>query len=145
MAAPDMFGRLLRWPLLRYGLVGVTTNSIGYGGYLLLANGCGLDSKLAMSLVFIGATLLAFRWNRRFTFAHRGNMGVALRRHLATYGFGYLLNLAGLAIMVDYLHWSHEWVQLGLIIVVAGLLFLLQRFWVFPAPTVALPQDKRAR
>lgn len=143
---PPPLARLLRWPLLRYGLVGVTTNSLGYGAFLLLANGCGLDSKLAMSVVFVGATLLAFRWNRRWTFDHRGRAGPALRRHLVSYGIGYLLNLAGLAVLVDHLHWPHEWVQLGLIIAVAGFLFLLQRIWVFPAQAAApLHKDAPAR
>jgi putative flippase GtrA len=49
--------------------------------------------------------------------------------------FGYALNLFALLLLVDYLGWSHEWVQGAMIVFVAVILFLLQRFWVFrPLP-----------
>lgn len=48
-----------------------------------------------------------------------------------SYGLGYLVNLTALYLCVDRLGWPHEAVQGAMVFVVAALLFVLQKFWVF--------------
>ena len=59
-------------------------------------------------------------------------------RYVATYGFGYLLNLAVLWITVDQMGLPHEVVQGIMILSLAVILFVLQKFWVFrPSTTLS--------
>jgi len=55
----------------------------------------------------------------------------ALFRYWIVYVLGYLLNLAVLMILVDRVGLSHQLVQGIMILVLAILLFVAQKFWVF--------------
>ncbi len=123
-----------RWQLLRFALVGLGSNAVLYLAYLLLTE-IGLGHKTAMTLLYILGVLQTFVFNRRWTFRHQGRMPKALLRYLASYGFSYFFNLAMLIIMVDILGLPHQIVQGILILIIAGLLFLLQKYWVFPDTT----------
>ena len=118
--------------LVRYGIVGVVTNGLLFSGYLLLSS-AGMGAKGAMTLLYVPGVLLAFVANRSFTFRHDGRIPTSLVRYLATYAFGYAFNLASLVVFVDILGLPAKIVVLALIFVTAGLLFVLQRCWVFPA------------
>lgn len=138
-----MITRDTRWQLFRFALVGLGSNAVLYLLYLLLT-GLGLGHKTAMTLLYILGVLQTFVFNRHWTFRHQGKMPKALRRYLASYGFGYCFNLGMLLIMVDRLGLSHQIVQGILILITAGLLFLLQKYWVFPDPTeLSLAQSPR--
>jgi putative flippase GtrA len=117
--------------LVRYGLVGVITNALLFGGYLSLSV-VGVGAKTAMSLLYVPGVLLGFLGNRSFTFRHEGRNPASLVRYFATYALGYAFNFATLVIFVDVLHWHSDFVVLALIFVTAGMLFVLQRLWVFP-------------
>ena len=117
--------------LLRYGVVGLASNTVGFLLYLLLTDGIGMDPKLAMSLLYVVGVLQTFLFNRNWTFSHDGPKRRALIRYFCAYGFGYLVNLAVLVILVDHFRLPHQPVQGAMIFVLAGLLFLLQKFWVF--------------
>ncbi|MDC6166121.1 GtrA family protein [Paucibacter sp. XJ19-41] len=122
-----------RRQLLRYGIVGLSSNALGYLLYLGLT-ALGLGPKLAMSLLYLVGVLQTFVFNRRWTFGHGGGHGPAFGRYLAAYGLGYLLNLAVLYLLVDRWGQPHAIVQAVMIFVLAGLLFVLQKFWVFRVP-----------
>lgn len=115
---------------MRFGIVGIVSNAVLYVVYLLLT-AAGLGPKPAMTLAYALGIGQTFVFNRRWSFAHRGNAGGALGRYVAVYAFGYLLNFAILWLAVDRLGWPHQWVQAGAVIVVAGSLFLLSKYWVF--------------
>lgn len=72
-----------------------------------------------------------FYFNRSWSFGYDGRASPAFVRYLAAYAFGYVLNLMALMLLVDRWGWSHQWVQGVMIFVLAGILFLLQRYWVF--------------
>ena len=138
-----MITRDTRWQLLRFALVGLASNAVLYLVYLLLTE-LGLGHKTAMSSLYLLGVLQTFVFNRRWTFRYQGRMPKALIRYLASYGLGYFFNLAMLIIMVDTLGLSHRIVQGILILITAGLLFLLQKYWVFPDPTeLSLAQSPR--
>lgn len=122
--------------LLRYGIVGLSTNALGYLLYLGLT-ALGMGPKLAMSLLYIVGVLQTFVFNRSWTFAYAGAGKAAFRRHVTLYAVGYGLNLLTLAWLVDTLHFQHQWVMAGMVVFMAVFFFSGQKFWVFRQSHVA--------
>lgn len=120
--------------LIRYGLVGVVSNLTIYIVYLLITF-LGVEPKLAMTLVYIIGASIGFIGNRKWTFAHRGDSASAVLRYVLAHLFGYLLNFLILFSFVDRLGYAHQWVQAVAIIVVAGFLFIVFKYFVFPGRT----------
>jgi putative flippase GtrA len=121
---------VIRRQFFRYATVGVISNLTLYLGYLLLTN-LGMGHKTAMSLLYALGTCLTFAFNRNWTFGHGGHITKAFVGYVTIYAVGYLFNLIALYFLVDQLGFNHQWVQGGLIISVAVLLFTLQKFVVF--------------
>lgn len=132
---------LVRSQLLRYAVVGLTSNALLYLSYLALTR-VGIEPKLAMTLVFAAGVTYTFFLNKRWTFAHGGSVSRTYARYWVAYGAAYGLNLGLLALFVDRVGYAHEVVQGALILGNAALLFLLQKFWVFreAAPSAAAGQ-----
>lgn len=116
--------------LIRYGLVGVVSNAAIYFLYLLITY-LGVEPKIAMSLVYVIGTVIGFIGNRNWTFAHRGGSSSAALRYGLAHLFGYLLNLLILLTFVDHLGYAHQWVQIVAIVIVAGFLFVVFKYFVF--------------
>lgn len=57
--------------LVRYGVIGLASNAIGYVLYLLLTS-LGMEPKMAMSLLYGIGVLQTFLFNKRWTFGHQG-------------------------------------------------------------------------
>jgi putative flippase GtrA len=119
--------------LVRYGLVGIAINLLGYLLYLLLTFS-GVTPKLAMSLLYFIGAFAGFWGNRRLTFMHQGSLIASGTRYLLAHGLGYLINLAILVTFVDWLGYPHQWVQAIAIFVVAGYLFIAFKIFVFANP-----------
>jgi putative flippase GtrA len=117
--------------VLRYLAVGVLTNALLFSGYLLMST-FGIGAKTAMSVLYVPGVMLGFFGHRNFAFRHEGRIPVSMVRYFATYAFGYVLNFASLVVFVDMLLLPADYVVLVLIVVTAGILYTLQRFWVFP-------------
>lgn len=117
--------------LIRYGLVGVGSNLAVYFGYLLITY-LGFDPKAAMTLMYILGASIGFIGNRTWTFSHRGDSSSAALRYLLAHLFGYLLNFIILDVFVDRVGYLHQWVQGVAIVVVAGFLFVIFKYLVFP-------------
>ncbi len=122
--------------LLRYGIVGLMSNAIGYALYLGLTY-FGIGPKLAMTLLYGVGVLQTFVFNKRWTFGHKGEYGPVFVRYCAAYGIGYIVNLLAFILLVDQGGLPHQLVQGVMIFVVAGLLFLAQKYWVFPATSTS--------
>ena len=122
--------------LSRYAVVGVTSNAIGYLLYVGLTT-AGLGPKVAMSVLYGVGVLQTFVFNRQWTFEHRGASSPVFIRYCTAYGAGYVVNLMALVLLVDKAGLPHQYVQGAMILVIAGLLFLAQRYWVFRAPADA--------
>jgi len=121
--------------ILRYAIVGLVSNALLYILYLVIT-WFWVGPKTAMSLLYLVGVLQTFYFNRKWSFGHSGMIYTAFIRYIATYAFGYLINLAALMFFVDKLGWSHQLVQGVMIIMVAVMLFLLQRYWVFRSKQV---------
>jgi putative flippase GtrA len=78
---------------------------------------------------------VGFVANRSWSFRHTGPADRALVRYVVAYVLGYLVNYAGLHVGTVVLGAPHEVVQAAMIVVVAAMTFLLQKFYVFAGPT----------
>ena len=116
--------------LLRYGIVGLASNLIGYFLYLGLTH-TSLGPKTAMSLLYIIGVVQTFLFNKKWTFKNSDSHHRVFFRYCLTYGLGYVVNLGALILLVDRLKWPHQAVQGAMILILAIMLFLIQKFWVF--------------
>jgi putative flippase GtrA len=116
---------------IRYVVIGVGLNAAGYAAYLTLTHTV-MGSRSAMSLTYCSGVLIGFVLNRRITFRFDGDKGTALLRYVCAYAIGYVANFVGLWLLVERYGASHEIVQGGMVLGLAVLMFLLQRYWVFP-------------
>jgi putative flippase GtrA len=120
----------------RYAFVGVLTNLVIYGLYLLLTY-LWAAPKLTMTTLYVLGATTGFFANRRFTFRHDGGIGVTGVRYLLAQVAGYLLNLVLLLLFVDCFDFPHQIVQAIAIVVVAIFLFFILRGFVY-APSLAV-------
>jgi putative flippase GtrA len=116
--------------LLRYGVVGVVSNAVAFGIYVLIT-WLGTPPTVAMTLVYVTAATISFFANRTLTFAHQGSVWSAGARYVVAHAVGYTLNLCILVVLVERLGYSHVWVQAFAIFVVASYLFVTFKFVVF--------------
>ena len=123
----------MKWhvQLSRYAIVGLASNAFGHLLYLAFTF-AGMGHKTAMTLLYAVGVIQTFYFNRGWSFRHDGKVSASFVRYVTAYGFGYLLNLIVLVVLVDNWGLPHQWVQGVMIFVLSGTLFLLQRYWVFP-------------
>lgn len=116
--------------LIRYGLVGAASNAAIYCIYLLMT-AFGAAPKTAMTIVYLIGGSIGFIGNRKWTFSHRGGTSGAALRYVLAHLSGYLLNYLILFILVDHLGYPHQAVQAAAILIVAGFLFIIFKYFVF--------------
>ena len=115
---------------LRYATVGAISNVTGYLIYIAL-NLVGCGPKMAMTLTYGVGVLQTFLFNRRWSFQFIGTTAPALVRYIFVYAVGYLINFLALMLLVDELGFPHVVVQGLMILIIATMLFLAQKYWVF--------------
>lgn len=125
--------------LFRYGVAGILTNLFGYLVYLLITF-LGVDPKVVVSVIYPLSAVTGFFAHFRYSFSYRkGYAGAAVRYSIAhCIGFG--VNLAMLYVLSDKLKFPHQAVQAAAIFVVAGILFLIFRYFVFPSSGFGNPE-----
>jgi putative flippase GtrA len=122
--------------VVRYGVVGVINNLAGYLIYLGVT-WLGLEPKLAVTLMYPIGALTGYFGHARYAFAYRGGHVSGLLRYVVAHLVGYTANIALLYVFFDRFGYPHQAVQAVAIFVVAGLLFALFRYFVFPVRPVA--------
>lgn len=114
----------------RFGLVGVLSNAVLFGVYLLLT-GFGLGPKLAMTMLFCIGVGQTFFFNRNWTFSYDARGSGRFKRYICVYLVAYFGNLVALFVLVDLFLFPHQVVQAVAIVCCAGFLFVAQKLWVF--------------
>lgn len=117
--------------VIRYGFVGALNNLLGYLIYLLVTF-YWLDPMVAITLLYPVGVATAYFGHSKYSFEYQGNNTHALARFLIAHVIGYGVNLLLLYIFWEKLKLPHQMVQGAAIFVVAGILFLLSRYFVFP-------------
>lgn len=116
--------------VIRYGVVGVINNAWGYLIYLLVT-WFWLEPKLAITLLYPIGAATAYFGHARYSFSFRGKTSSGIWRFVLAQLIGYGVNVVMLYIFNDLLGFPHQLVQAASIFVVAGVLFLLLRYFVF--------------
>lgn len=117
----------------RFAVVGLLSNLLLYGAYLGLT-GLGVEPKIAMTALYATGVLATYAVNNLWSFGRARLSAASFTRYLGAQGLGFAFNLGLLWVMVDFLHWPHQAVQALAIVLVAALLFGLNRYWVFAPP-----------
>jgi putative flippase GtrA len=116
--------------IIRFIMVGLFSNSIGYGVYLLIT-WLGVPYKIAMTLLYCVGVTMSYIGNRKFTFASTQQVRLTLIKFIVAYAIGYALQYTILHILVVKFLIFHAYAQLCGSIVVAIYLFNMLRFFVF--------------
>jgi putative flippase GtrA len=119
------------WQLIRYGIVGVTTNILGYGVFLLVTS-FGVDPKSTMSSFYVLGAVLGFFGNKKLTFSHTGNLYGSIFRYIIAHTIGFTLNFMLLTVFYEWYGYPYQYVQAVAVFVVAANLFVLFKYYVFP-------------
>jgi putative flippase GtrA len=117
--------------VVRYGVVGVLNNLWGYLLYLVVT-WAWLDPKVAVTLMYPVGAFTAYFGHAKYSFAYTGRTSHGLMRYTIAHAIGYGANMVMLYVLSDRLGYPHQLVQGAAIFVVAGILFLLFRYFVFP-------------
>jgi putative flippase GtrA len=117
--------------IIRYGIVGLLSNTVGYLIYLLITF-LGVGPRVAMTGLYVLGAVTGFIGSRNWTFLDQGPLSASIVRYGIAHSLGYALNFSLLVLFVDKLGFRHQWVQGASILIVAGFLFLMFRFFVFP-------------
>ena len=128
--------RVLLKQLVRYGVVGVLNTLWAYLLYLLLT-WLWLDPKIAVSILYPIGALTGYFAHAKYSFSYRGGKSKALFRFVVAHLVGYTANVTMLYLLVDVCGYPHQLVQALAIFVVAGVLFVLFRYFVFSGTTKA--------
>lgn len=115
---------------IRYLLVGVVSNAVGYCIYLLVTS-IGLGPIQGMSLVYVCACWISFVGNKKWSFGDTTRARKVFPRYVSIQIAGYLTNLLLLLVLHKQFGLPHQWVQLIALVVVAPELFLLSKYYVF--------------
>ncbi len=116
---------------IRFAFVGVVSNALLFMLYLVLTE-IGLAPVLSATACYVLGVSVTFLLNRTWSFKYGGASRPALVRYAVAYVVAYVINIVVLVVLVDDAGYPHQWVQGAMILILAVLLFLAQRFWVFP-------------
>jgi len=119
------------YQIMRYGVVGVTTNSMGFGAYFTITTYMGGDPKVTMSFVYMFGIVIGFAGNRKWTFNDNRGLSESSKRYLVAYMVGYLINLSILFIFADIFDYKHYFVQLAATFVMIFYFFGMLKLYVF--------------
>lgn len=126
--------------VVKYLTTGLITNSGCYLVYVLLTMS-GLGHKTAMTLLFGAGVLISYRMNKRWTFSCLDTQSTTLLYFVAVYATAYILNLGSIWVAVDCMGMSHYLVQAVTAAVLAALLFIAQKYWIFVKQAKKVIQD----
>lgn len=121
----------VRKQFIRYIIVGLASNATAYLFYIVLTR-LGFGPKVTMSFIYGIGVMQTFIMNKRWTFECKSKDINVLLRYCSAYGLGYFINIMALIVFVDDKGYPHEIVQGIMIFLLALLLFVIQKFWVFP-------------
>lgn len=122
----------MKWSkqFIRYAAVGVAANICGYLLFALFTE-LGVSPVLTISIFYPVHIGLAFYFNKKWSFRFQGHLSSSAVRYLIAYAGCYVLNVSMLKFFNGFLGYSHLIVQAAAIVIIAMLLFLAQKFWVF--------------
>ncbi|MNP13350.1 GtrA-like protein [compost metagenome] len=126
----DLFRKGTRYPIVRYGIVGVLNNLRGYLIYLVLT-WLWLEPKTAVAIMYPVGAAMGYFGHARYSFSYEGSASYGALRYCIAHAIGYTANIGILYVLSDKLGFAHQLVQIFAIFAVAGILYILFRYFVF--------------
>jgi putative flippase GtrA len=123
--------RRLAWELIRYGIVGLASNGLAYGVYLLVTFLGVAPEATAAGIYLVGASS-SYLANYKWTFASRSPHASTLPKVVAAHILGFSIQLLLISCLYRKLGLRHQLAQLVTIGCVAAILFLLFKYYVYP-------------
>ncbi|WP_082928506.1 GtrA family protein [Cupriavidus gilardii] len=117
---------------LRYLLVGASNSALGFAAIWLALRGLDWQPAAANAAGYAVGFLWSYALNRRWTFAHRGDVPASLWRFGIVCALGYAANLAMVLMLSGELGPRSLLAQCGGMIVYTVLTYLGARHWAFP-------------
>lgn len=115
---------------LRYSVVGIASNAIGYSSFLIVTS-IGVSPVKGMTIVYICACLASFAGNKQWAFGDATQTRKLFPRYVAIQVIGYVTNLFLLLLLHKQLGFPYQWIQLLAFALVATELFILSKYYVF--------------
>lgn len=111
-----------------FALVGLITNLIVFGFYLLLF-AIRLDPKFAATLLYFSGVVLSIFVGKWLAFQYKDNFFFSGICYLCVYGIGHMIYLSFMSWMIDYLVLLRQIVQIVAICSFAAVLFIMLRMF----------------
>lgn len=118
---------------VRYAIVGLVTNFIGYSIFLLLMR-VGIGHKQSMSILYLVSTGIGFLGMRNWVFKNKQNFYFTAVKFFTIYFIGYLVSIAVIMEFVDVCGYSSWFIQAGLILILPFYFFTALKWFVFTNP-----------
>lgn len=119
----------------RYGLVGISSNALTYGLFLLLYH-LGLPALWATGICYVTGVIISYLVNRLWTFRSEALHGHDLPKFVTAYGLGLIVSIA---LMWSLIRWiPAEIAQILTIFGSAAVIYLLLRLLRFGRPAIAV-------
>ena len=127
--------RALFWQIFRYGVTGLFVTACQAAIYWVLAAPVGLHVQLANFIGYLAAVIIGYASHSAFTFRGHGQPGAthAARgaKFVAVSLVSYALNALWVYLCVTHMRWP-AWSPIpAMIFITPGLVFILNRQWVF--------------
>lgn len=121
----------IRLQAVRYSCVGVVNTLAGLGVIYAAKWFAGVADPVANAIGYAVGISIGFAANRQWTFRDNGRFSSALPRYVVAVGLGYLLNLAAVLFLIEFLA-VDSYVAQGLgIVPYIVFVFLASRYFVF--------------
>ena len=121
--------------LIAYGVVGVMTTVINMAVFWLFNTPLAIHYTVANIIAWVLAVVFAFFANKVFVFENHGWSGAVVLHEAVTFFLSriasLLVDMAGMALMIDVLHCEEMLSKLVVNILVILINYVLGKFWVF--------------
>ena len=125
--------------VFRYGIAGVINNLWSYLIYLLIT-WVWLEPKVAVTLMYPISAITGYFVHAKYSFESDAVNRYVFIRYGVAHLVGYFANIILLFILSDLLGYPHQLVQAVAIVLIAGILFILFRYYVFSQHTLTRKQ-----
>jgi putative flippase GtrA len=122
------------WQAVRFGVAGLALTALVSAIYYLEVSYTAIAPAVALTMATLIASVAGYFIHGHFSFrAHgtRENPAKRFVRFLVTNGIGYLLNLAFVFALIDFMHLPKWTPVIGFCLVTPAVSFVLNRYWVF--------------
>lgn len=119
-----MFKDYVNVTFLKYATVGVFSNFLGFGLYLLLTLS-PLDEKIVLTLLFLLGSCFSIFGNKSYTFSEKKYKKINTFSAFIVYFSAYILNIVAHLIFVDWLTFDHRMVQFVCVGVIAIYIYVI--------------------